>query len=126
MSLVDALNKLITEHGSAGILRTHLELVRDQVKALEAQNGELQHRLKSAEKQLDIDAEEIKALKDELECIRRSHQKPEMKYGCLLFPEDETLYCPSCFYKDGKKIPTSRKGMKFRFCAVCRTDIPSG
>ncbi|CAB1065507.1 hypothetical protein D1BOALGB6SA_10304 [Olavius sp. associated proteobacterium Delta 1] len=119
MGLVDLINKLITEHGSADILRDHLELIREKVKVLEKENTELKAHKEATEKK-------IEALSSDLNALRRNEQKPKMKWGCLVFDEDNTLYCPSCFYKEGKKIPTSRKNIKYRYCSVCRADIPAG
>lgn len=126
MSLVDAISKLITEHGSADILRTHLALIRDQAAAIERENADLKKQLSDAEKKRKEQAEAVAALKDELDSMKRSAIPPKMKWGCLTFEGDEVLYCPACFYNQGRKIPTSRKGIKYRYCAVCRTDIPAG
>jgi hypothetical protein len=120
MGLADYIGKLITEHGSAEILRTHLALIRDQASALERENATLKARVADAEKKTE-------ALAGEVAAFKRSEQKPKMKWGCLLFDgDDQNLYCPGCFYRDGKRIPTSRKSIDYRFCSVCRTDIPAG
>ena len=42
MSLFSAINDLITEHGSAAIMRERLALIREQAQALEKQVAELQ------------------------------------------------------------------------------------
>ncbi len=44
MSLVDAISKLITEHGSADILRTHLALIRGQASVIEKENADLKRK----------------------------------------------------------------------------------
>jgi len=126
MSLVDAISKLITEHGSAEILRTHLALIRDQASVIEKENADLKKQLEQAEEKCNKDAEIIAALTDELNSMKRCAISPKMKWGCLIFEEDENLYCPSCFYNSGRKVPTSRKDIKYRYCAVCKADIPAG
>ena len=47
------------------------------------------------------------------------------KWGCLTFEGDERLYCARCYFDDHRKIPTTRDGISFRFCAVCKTRVPS-
>lgn len=126
MSLVDAISKLITEHGSAEILRTHLALIRDQASIIEKENADLKKQLEQAEDKYNKKAEIIAALTDELNSMKRSDISPKMKWGCLIFEEDGNLYCPACFYNGGRKIPTSRKNSRYRYCAVCKSDIPAG
>jgi hypothetical protein len=118
MGLADAIGKLITEHGSAEILRAHLALIRDQAAVIDRENASLSTRLRDAEKKNE-------SLTMELALLKRTEEKPTMKWGCVVFEGDENLYCPACFYDRGRKIPTSRKGPGHRFCAVCKTDIPS-
>src|ERR1051326_445586 len=118
MGLTDAISKLTTEHGSAEILRTHLALIRDQAAVLEKENTSLSIRLRDAEKKNE-------SLAMELALLKRTAEKPTMKWGCMVFEGDENLYCPACFYNGGRKIPTSRAtGGRTRFCAVCKTSIP--
>ena len=126
MSLVDLISKLITEHGSADILRTHLALIRDQASVIERENADLKKQLSEAEKKCKEHTEAVAALTGELDSMKRSAIPPQMKWGCLTFDGDEVLYCPACFYNQGRKIPTSRKSTKYRYCAICRTDIPAG
>ena len=53
----------------------------------------------------------------------RSYQQ---KWGCLVFEDDGTLYCPKCYLEKNKKTPTSRKSIKFRYCPACQADLPAG
>lgn len=80
----------------------------------------------AAEKKRIDDAKTIDALKKEVQRLSPPIKDYTMQWGCLLFPGDSYLYCPSCFHKNGKKVETSRVNTKFRYCAVCKTNIPSG
>jgi hypothetical protein len=50
---------------------------------------------------------------------RKDGPRPEMKWGCYVFPKDETLYCPACYENKGKKIPTARLIRHHRKCPSC-------
>lgn len=126
MSLIDLINKLIQEHGSSEILRDHLNLIKDQASLLEKENNELKNRLFECKNKLKELKERIHTLTNELDSMKRCNSKPKIKFGCLKFEDDENLYCPACFYKEGKKVLTSRKNIHYRYCAVCKNDIPSG
>lgn len=54
---------------------------------------------------------------------RAMEEEYSMKWGCLLFHEDPTLYCPVCYKKDGLKMPTSRTNTKFRQCPNCKATL---
>ena len=138
-ALSEQLQKLINEHGSAAILRDHLSLFKDQVLLLEKENVKLKSEniiLASKIEILESKNEKFSKENDELrQKIQIYEQTKEtlshnisfkMQWGCLLFAGDKRLYCPSCFHSTGKKIETSRVDTHNRYCAVCKTKIPSG
>ncbi len=49
MGLFDSIERLITEHGSAGILKERLSLAADRHAALERENADLKRRLADSE-----------------------------------------------------------------------------
>jgi hypothetical protein len=119
------IERLINEHGSAAILKERLALAADQYSALEKKVLQLE----AENERLRLDLEECQKQRRALD-EKLSHEKSpgsyKMKWGCLVFEEDETLYCPSCYFNKSKKIPTSRVDTHSRFCSVCKTKIPSG
>jgi|ERR1035438_5738871 hypothetical protein len=66
MGLIDYLDKLITEHGSAAVLDKHLTLVREQAKALEKQVSDLQQENAGLRRRVAELQEVEKQLKDSL------------------------------------------------------------
>lgn len=83
---------------------------------------------------LEVENKELKlenaTLKAEKEINDKFHEDllkgSRMRWGCITFPPDKKLYCPSCFHKTGKKIQTSRVDTRSRFCPACKTNLPSG
>lgn len=132
MNLISAFEKLIVEHGSSKILREHLSLLRDQVVALEKRAVASEKRASDLENQYSDCQLHVKHLEKDNHELRQEIQKYKqtanysMKLGCLVFHGDDNLYCPKCYFDGSRKIPTSRKSSKLRFCSVCRTDIPAG
>ena len=49
----ELLDKLITEHGSAAVLREHISLIKAQYAALEAENKDLKLKLNDMQARLD-------------------------------------------------------------------------
>ena len=125
--LFGEIERLINEHGSAVILKERLTLASEQYAALEKKVSELQ----AENERLRLDCEECqkqqRALDEKLSHLSsHSSISYKMKWGCVLFENDETLYCPSCFFGKNKKVPTSRINSSSRFCSVCKTQIPPG
>ena len=93
MPIVDAINKLITEHGSAEIMSKHLAFIRDQASALEKQNIELKERVAELEDLSRRLASEIKA---------KSVGEDFVKHRGVLFRKllsgdyEDGVYCPKC------------------------------
>jgi hypothetical protein len=93
MSIVDAINKLITERGSAEIMSKHLAFIRDQVTALEKENLDLKKQLTEL-KDLTVSLTSelrAKAHSDELVEHRGVLFKRNPKGGYL-----QGVYCPHC------------------------------
>lgn len=138
VALSEQLQKLINEHGSAAILRDHLAMFKDQVSSLEKDNLRLVNEIGAYKINDEKLTSDIDHLKKENDILRKKIQEYEqgfhsglqnnsrMKWGCLVFDEDDKLYCPSCFHKNGKKIETSRVNSKTRYCAVCKSNLPAG
>lgn len=128
MGLLDGIEKLITEHGSAAILRERIAFANDKYSALESENVAIKSQneiLKSENDALKLDNKKLQEQRiNDLHVTETSSYK--MVWGCMKFDGDDKLYCPGCFHNKGKKVPTSRKGIHYRFCAACKTDIASG
>lgn len=132
MGLLDGIEKLITEHGSAAILKERLLLVADKYAALEKALIACETKTKEAfsEKQT-VELENLN-LKEKVRNLEKQLSENahvstyKIKWGCLQFQDDEILYCPSCYFGSNKKIPTSRANTTTRFCSVCKTKIPTG
>lgn len=81
--------KLINEHGSNTILKERLELIRDQLSALEARNAELERALTAARAEI----EQLRVLVPDARFV---------EYGGVKFKRkpsggfESTVYCPTC------------------------------
>lgn len=93
MNLPDAIEKLITEHGSATILRDHLALVRDQAKAVVEENEKLKRRVVELEDVVRSLTTELRSKKTEEEFVEHRgalfKKKPGGGYHLA-------VYCPNC------------------------------
>jgi septation ring formation regulator EzrA len=58
--LLELIERLVTEHGSASVLRDHLELIKSKAAAIEDENSDLRAQVQQL--QLDL-AEKEKALR---------------------------------------------------------------
>lgn len=56
----------------------------------------------------------------------REDRKPQVKWGCYVWEDDEKLYCPACFDTTGMKYMTTRMNIHERKCTVCGRVLPSG
>ena len=131
-TLFSPIEKLITEHGSAIIQSKHISLLKEQLTILKENFSILTKENEALKKENQNQKVIIDKLEKEVSSYERakenlSHNTDyKMIWGCLLFPGDDRLYCPSCFHIKGKKIQTSRVDIHNRYCAVCKTKIPSG
>ncbi len=93
MGLLDAIDRLITERGSAAVLREHLALIRTQAQALERQVGELQQetarqkrRITELEQHIADSAPSEKFVEHHGALFKRKSQGGY----------HQAVYCPSC------------------------------
>lgn len=75
MSLLENLERLITERGSSAILKERIDLIREQVTALERKNTQLADGLKLAEAKVVVLEAENKELRNQLQAIQRANEK---------------------------------------------------
>ena len=102
MNPLDAIEKLITEHGSAAILSQQLVFAKDQFTVLERQVGEFQAKIAKLEAQLEIEhshhketQQELQRLKDEYSEEVRVHSSMEFRRGKRTGNE-WVAFCPVC------------------------------
>ena len=111
MDLVNALDKLITEHGSATILRDHLALVRERAQALEKENTDLKKRVTELEKLSSDLASQLQSKKKHEEFVEyRGAAFRRLPDGSF----DHTALCPHCH-----KGMTSLMGQLPYRCGKC-------
>jgi len=51
------------------------------------------------------------------------NSKPTLKWGMYKFEGEAGLFCPSCYAKEGLKIPCSRLNSKFYQCPSCNAKL---
>ncbi len=94
MGLSDQLQKLITEHGSAAILRDHLALFKDQVNILEKKATTLESEnelLKTANEQLKSEAANLRIANNELAAKIKEYENPQNKKDLIDEPKVKIL-----------------------------------
>ncbi|MEZ6074092.1 MAG: hypothetical protein R3C56_00015 [Pirellulaceae bacterium] len=93
MGLIDSLNQLITEHGSATVLKERLLLLRDKLEHFEKEN----QRLQSVNATLQRENHELKTKLDQ-----QTAPDEFIKHRGMLFLRlpngkiKEEVYCPKC------------------------------
>ncbi|MDB6168270.1 MAG: hypothetical protein JWM88_1134 [Verrucomicrobia bacterium] len=75
MSLLENLERLITERGSSAILKERIDLIREQIAALERKNTQLVESLKLAEAKAVVLEAENKELRNQLKAHERNDEK---------------------------------------------------
>ena len=126
MGFLDSIERLINEHGSAAILKERIALLNEQHAAVVSENAILQTENKALQFENNNLREQVRDFEKQNELNKHiDSSKYTMQWGCLKFENDQTLYCPSCFFEKQRKIPTSRVNLSSRFCAVCKLTIPS-
>ena len=107
-------------------LLTRLREISQNIKEAEIKNIIADISLELADTKLaaaDL-KEQIVTLREEnlaLKSQKQSTEKPEIKYGCYYFDNDDSrLYCTACFDSKGAKSLTSRGPGGYRICGVCK------
>lgn len=102
--ILGEIEKLITEHGSATILKERIGLAKDQYSALEKELSASKTReseLQADNQRLKLDNEQLKVQMRDLEDRIHSDNLLKLRYG-VLWDKDGNSYCPKC------KSPTSQ------------------
>ena len=111
MGLLDGLEKLITEHGSASILRERIALANDKYSALESENAvlrsenetfklnnaKLQEQARNLEKQLSHNTNPRGYVCDHCGSpnLKRTGSRPDPTFGAL-GAKEALFICESC------------------------------
>ena len=107
MNPFDAIEKLITEHGSAVILSQQLAFAKDQFTALERQVSEFQAKVAKLEAQLEIEHSNHKDTQKELQRIKDEHAEEVRIYHNIEFRRGKRTdgkwlpFCPKCHMPAG-------------------------
>jgi hypothetical protein len=102
MSILDGLEKLINEHGSAVIIAERLALARDQYTALERKASELERQAGKLEAKLEREIADYQSAKDELQRLKKEHEEEvRIALGIELRRGKRTghewmAFCPTC------------------------------
>lgn len=70
MKPLDLIEKWITEHGSATVLRDHVALLKDQLSNLETANSDLTKEVNTLTKQLEVCRAEIENLRAQFQNMK--------------------------------------------------------
>ena len=132
VKLSDKVQSIVDEHGSSKVLRDHLLLFKDQAIVLEKKNVALTCENTVLIKENTSLSTKVINLESEINDLRKYKENIinpanyKFKYGCLVFDDDDSLYCNICFVNNGNKSQTIRLSSKERQCLVCEETIPSG
>ena len=102
MNPIAALEKLITEHGSAAILKQQLEFVREQFTAMERSLEESRSKAAKLEAKLDIEREKYSQIKGEFDNLKSEHEEEVLIYKLVEFRRGKRTrgawvpFCPKC------------------------------
>lgn len=118
---------IIGSISAAVTIATNLRKWSAKIKDIEFKNflADLSNELADAKLEAANLKDEIVRLRNENAnfvalSAKAASEKPLVKWGCYVFPGDETLYCPGCYEDRGKKIPTSRAVGIHRLCPSCK------
>ncbi len=106
-----------------------LREISNNIKEAEIRNiiADLSNELADAKLAAAELKEQIALLKEENLDLRHQQstvKKPEIKWGCYYFDNDETrLYCSACYDTKGVRSLTQRVMSKYRKCNVCNATI---
>ena len=102
MGILDGIEKLITEHGSAAILREQLELAKQQFSALERQVGDAISKIAKMEAMLELERLAHDKTKQELQQLRDEHSEEIRVHEGIEFRRGKrtagkwAAFCPIC------------------------------
>ena len=115
MGLLDAIDKLIKERGSAAIMQERLNLLRDQAQALEKKLAEFQTENDALKKRVgELEAQiAVKTARDEFVECRGALFKKKATSGY-----HEAVYCPDC----RSPMMSLDKELPFH-CSPCKRSI---
>jgi len=119
-NLMGVITDILKELPLSAVLKEQIIGLEKKMSDLEAENLIFKTKLQESEVQINQYVEKVATLEKLLQ-----NTSYTMQWGCLVFPNDKRLYCPKCYFDKSRKIPTSRKSSKFRYCSVCQADIPS-
>ena len=126
MGFLDSIERLINEHVSAAILKERITFLNQQHAAVVSENLILKTENKVLKFENNNFLEQVRNFEKQNELYKHiDSSKYTIQWGCLKFENDQTLYCPSCFFEKQRKIPTSRVNSSSRFCSACKLAIPS-
>ena len=102
MNPLDAIEKLITEHGSAAILSQQLAFAKDQFAVLERRVAEFQAKIAKLEAQLEIEHSHHKETQQELQRLKDEHSEEVRVHSSMEFRRGKRTgnewlaFCPVC------------------------------
>ena len=102
MNPLDAIERLITEHGSAAILSQQLAFAKDQFSVLERQVGEFQAKTAKLEAQLEIERLNHKETQQQLQRLQEEHSEEIRIHKLIEFRRGKRTngawmpFCPKC------------------------------
>ena len=115
--LIKLIEKLITEHGSATILKDRLELVKDQAKILEDENAGLRQEVAELRAEVSMLESKLAAAEKEDEFVEHRGALFKKKPGGGYH---QAAYCPTCKTPMGGR-PSSPLPM---LCGKCQSVTP--
>jgi len=110
MSLFDPIEKLINEHGSAEILKTRIELAKEQFEALERKVDDTNRQIGRLESELALAKFKEREATEQLAALRKEHEEEVRIVQCVEFRKGKRTslmwdaFCPKCrmpVYADG-------------------------
>ena len=102
MSIFDGIEKLITEHGSAGVLTQQLAFARQQFSHLEKQVSDLQLESGRLKAQFEREQSDHKQAKEELQRLTDEHAEAIRIHSAIEFRRGKRTggkwmaFCPYC------------------------------
>lgn len=102
MNPVDLIEKAISEHGSAKILKTHLAFAKDQFVALERRASELEREIGNLQAKLQREQVERDKAQQEARRLQLEHEEQVSIHNAIEFRKGKRTgtkwlpFCPNC------------------------------